>query len=165
MFIARVHKIPLHRWKRKLQSSCSRYADTTSPCPWVDLVPDVWEKLHFQSSTAAKSFVSAVHLDARKVDREVVEEDSVHQDSNGFNLDSEELVEPKPVVSGEPINGEVAKPVVSGEPINGEVAHVDSTTARHVDAATQDDDRNAHESSPLSRPSQEALEQSSKLYT
>ena len=114
-------------------------------------MPDVWEKLHLQGSTAAKSSVSAVHLDARKVDREVAEEDSVHQDSNGFNLDTKELVEPKPVVSG--------------EPINGEVAHVDSTTARHVDAATQDDDRNAHESSPLSRPSQEALEQSSKLYT
>lgn len=151
MPIARVHKIPLHRLKRKLQSCCSQYAGTTSPCQWVDLVPDVWEKLHFQGSTAAKSSVSAVHLDARKVDREVVEEDSVHQDSNGVNLDTEELVEPKPVVSG--------------EPINGEVAHVDSATARHVDAATQDDDRNAYESSPLSRPSQEALEQSSKLFT
>ena len=45
----------LPRWRLRLQSSCSARADTANPSQqvWVEVVPDVWEKLpHFQDSNA-----------------------------------------------------------------------------------------------------------------
>ena len=44
----------LPRWKLQLQTSCSARADTANPSQqvWVEVVPDVWEKLpHFQDKT------------------------------------------------------------------------------------------------------------------
>lgn len=139
MRIACIHKISFHRWKLKLQSGCSPYAATASPCHkvWLEVVPDVWEKLfHFQANTAARPPLSVEDQNAMKTAAiKVVTDDnsSVHQGSDRFWLDSEEPVECKAEVS------ESATQVESGEdPIGEGDANVDSTTARRIDADTQD---------------------------
>ena len=111
-----------HRWKLKLQSSCSPYAATASPCRkvWLEVVPDVWKKLfHFQDNTVAKPPLSVEDQD---------NDSSVSQGSERLWLDSEEPV------------SESATQVESREdPISEGDVNVNSSAARRIDADTQDD--------------------------
>ena len=96
------------RWKLQLQSACSARADNTSPTHqvWVEIVPDVWEKLpHFQDNISKILFSAEdLVLDPRtmKFAFEMTEEDyysSEHQDSDEIWLDGEESMESEPEVT------------------------------------------------------------------
>ena len=98
----------LPRWKLQLQTSCSARADTANPSQkvWVEVVPDVWEKLpHFQDNIAKILFSAEdLVLDTRtmKFAFEMTDEDylsSEHQDSDEIWLDGEESLESEPEVN------------------------------------------------------------------
>lgn len=104
--VAHVPHLP--RWKLQLQSACSARLDNDSPGhkAWVEVVPDVWERLpHFQDNIA-KILLSAEDLvfdpRAMKFAFEMTDEDyysSEHQDSDEIWLDDEESLESEPEVS------------------------------------------------------------------
>ena len=95
----------LPRWRLRLQSSCSARADTANPSQqvWVEVVPDVWEKLpHFQDNIAKILFSAedlVLNTRTMKFAFEMTDKDnysSEDQDSDEIWLDGEVSVESEP---------------------------------------------------------------------
>ena len=147
------------RWKLQLQSACSARADNASPTHqvWVDVVPDVWERLpHFQDNIA-KLFFSAedLVLDPRtmKFAFQMTEEDyysSEHQDSDEIWLDGEESMESEPEVTTNAARWDSFEDLIGEE---GDATDL-SATVGQIEVEDDQPAEDQHSPAPSPMPSQ-----------
>ena len=166
----------LPRWKLQLQTSHSARADTANPSQqvWVEVVPDVWEKLpHFQDNIAKILFSAEdLVLDTRtmKFAFEMTDEDylsSEHQDSDEIWLDGEESVESEPEVNENATRWDSFEDLTSEDgdatDFSTAVGQIEGEEEQHSPSPSPMPSKKDSQPSLVSlSPSQASIEQSSK---